>query len=118
MDVTTTSYENCTVVGAVGPLDRTTAPQLESVLEGLDSEDVCRVVIDLSGVSDMSSAGLRVIISAAKRFRRRDGGDLCLAAPSKRVVDVLDLAGLLPVLCVHGTREEAIASFEVPAKQQ
>lgn len=116
MDITTTSYENCTLVGAAGHLDRTTAPQLEAVLEGLDKEDVYRVVVDLSGVSDMSSAGLRVIISAAKRFRRRSGGDLCLAAPSKRVVEVLDLAGLLPVLCVFDTREQAVASFEAPAK--
>lgn len=117
MDITSTSYENCTVVGAVGPLDRTTAPQLEAILDALDSHGVFRVVIDLSGVSEMSSAGLRVIISAAKRFRRREGGDLCLAAPSKRVIEVLDLAGLLPVLCVHDTREQALASFEVQTKQ-
>ena len=116
MDITSTAHKNCTVVSVAGSIDRTTAPQLEAALDSLYSKGQSRVVLDLAGVPEMSSAGLRVIISAAKRFRGRAGGDLCLAAPSRRVVEVLDLAGLLPVLCVCDTSEEAIANFAQRAK--
>jgi anti-sigma B factor antagonist len=72
-------------------------------------------VLDLSGVPEMSSAGLRTIISATKRLRGgRGDGDLRLASPGKRVVEVLELAGLLPVFRVFETSEQAAASFSQP----
>ncbi len=75
-----------------------------------------RIVLDLSGVSEMSSAGLRVIISAAKLLRNeRTGGDLRLVAPGERVVQVLELAGLQSVLRVYRSSDQAIASFVEPS---
>ena len=114
MDVTTLRQDSCTVVQVVGQLDGVTSPHLEAVLQDLlDDQEQRQIVVDLSGVPDMSSAGLRVIISATKRLRSsRTGGDLRLAGPSKRVVDVLELAGLLPVVHVYGTWEEAVESFK------
>jgi anti-anti-sigma factor len=100
----------------VGTLDRRTAPQLEAALQALADKDHSRIVLDLSGVSEMSSAGLRVIISAAKLLRNeRTDGDLRLVAPGERVIQVLELAGLQSVLRVYGTNDQAVASFDQPA---
>lgn len=121
MDITTEPLTSCTVVRPVGTLDRRTAPELESALLALADKGHSRIVLDLSGVGEMSSAGLRAIISATKRLRNeRTGGDLRLAAPSERVVQVLELAGLLPVLKVYRGSEQAVASFDeaaAPAKK-
>ena len=112
MEITTDILASCTVVHPTGTLDRRSAPELESALQTLTDMVHSRIVLDLSDVVEMSIAGLRVIISAAKLLRsERLGGDLRLAAPSARVVQVLDLAGLLPVLKVFDADEQAIASF-------
>ena len=112
MEITTDTLASCIVVHPTGTLDRRSAPELEAALQTLTGQGHSRIVLDLSAVGEMSSAGLRVIISAAKLLRsERLGGDLRLAAPSARVVQVLELAGLLPVLNVFDTDEQAIASF-------
>lgn len=121
MEITSESLANCAVVRPVGTLDRRSASQLEAALQSLVDGGCPRVVLDLSGVSEMSSAGLRVIISLTKQLRsERTGGDLRLAAPGERVVQVLELAGLLPVLKVYRSGDQAIASFDelaAPAKK-
>ena len=115
MEITSEILLSCAVVRPAGTLDRRTAPGLEAALQTLTGQGHSRIVLDLSGVGEMSSAGLRVIISAAKLLRsERTAGDLRLAAPSQRVVQVLELAGLLPVLKVYTTGEQAIASFDEP----
>ena len=115
MEITSYALPTCTVVQPSGKLDRRTAAALEQALQAVASSGVHQVVLDLEGVGEMSSAGLRVIISVTKQLRsERKGGDLRLAAPSDRVVQILELAGLLPVLNVYTSREEAIASFDDP----
>jgi anti-anti-sigma factor len=112
MEITSEILASCAVVRPAGTLDRRTAPDLEAALQALTGQGHSRIVLDLGGVGEMSSAGLRVVISAAKLLRsERIGGDLRLAAPGDRVVQVLELAGLLPVLKVFTTSQEAIASF-------
>lgn len=115
MEITTEVLTSCTVVRPAGTLDRRTAPELEAALLALVDKGHSCIVLDLGSVGEMSSAGLRVIISAAKLLRsERIGGDLRLAAPSERVVQVLELAGLLPVLRVYNSSDQAIASFAEP----
>lgn len=113
MAITSTSADWCVIVQVSGSLNRQTAPELEKALLALADKGQMRVVLDLAGVPEMSSAGLRTIISSAKRLRGgRGDGDLRLAAPGKRVVDVLELAGLLPVFHIFDTCEHAVASFQ------
>jgi anti-anti-sigma factor len=116
MEITSEVLASCAVVRPVGTLDRRTASQLEAALQALADKGHSRIVLDLSGVSEMSSAGLRVIISAAKLLRNeRTGGDLRLVAPGERVVQVLELAGLQAVLRVYRSSDQAIASFVEPS---
>lgn len=103
----------CTIVRVDGPLNRQTAPDLDKALQAVADKGQVHIVLDLSGVPEMSSAGLRTIISATKRLRGgRGDGDLRLAAPGKRVVEVLELAGLLPVFHIFDTSAQAEASFQ------
>jgi anti-sigma B factor antagonist len=70
----------------------------------------CRLVVDLSQVDYLSSAGLRSILTALKESHQ-EGGDLRLVAPQPRVAQILELAGLTPVLKTYGSIEEGVASF-------
>jgi anti-anti-sigma factor len=73
-----------------------------------------RLVMDLAGVEYISSAGLRVLLMAAKRLKGPAAGlVLCGLGPSVRTV--LELAGFLPLFAVEAGREQAVARIGGPA---
>lgn len=117
MDIKLISLDSCQVVELTGYLGGAAASELEAFLQPLlAGRGVHNLVVDLSGVTEMSSAGLRVLISAIKQVRHNKSGDVRLAAPSPRVVEVLELAGLSTVIGIFSSREEAVASFAPAAK--
>jgi anti-sigma B factor antagonist len=63
----------------------------------------------MDGTEFLSSAGVRVLISAQKALKPR-GGKLVIAQPSERVKDVLDLAGLESLFPVYDSTVAALAS--------
>lgn len=77
-----------TVVVA-GNVDTTTAPEFSAAL---NLEGVNEATIDLSGVSYMSSMGLRCLL-VAKKAMTAQGGDILLKGVQKPVKDVLDMTG-------------------------
>jgi len=103
--------EGICVVEAEGRLDAAAASQLETDLEALLGEGKSKIVVDLSGVSYISSTGLRVLLVAIKRARE-DGGDLKLCYLSPRVYDIFRMAGFTNIFPIHGTEEEAARGFE------
>lgn len=112
MKISRIDHDTTTVVAVDGYLGGNHAGELENFLTPLlNGRGPHQIVIDLAGVTEMSSAGLRVLISAIKRVRGSKSGDIRLAAPSKRVVEVLELAGLSTVIQIYLDRTEAVASF-------
>lgn len=67
-------------------------------------------MLDLESVDYLSSAGLRVMVTCLKQVKR-GSGDLRLAAPSPRVSEVLELAGLNSIFQVYPTQVDAVGSF-------
>lgn len=115
MKISRTDYDTTAVVAVDGYLGGAYASELENFLTPmLSGRGPHLIVIDLVGVTEMSSAGLRVLISAIKRVRSSKSGDIRLAAPSKRVIEVLELAGLSTVIQIYPSRAEAVASFTLP----
>jgi len=110
MEISVTEYKRVSVMKVAGRVDSTTAPDLEAALKKLVEGDKSHLVLDLSGVDYMSSAGLRAMVATLKAAKRV-GGDLRLASPSPRVEEVLHLAGLSSIFTIHPSREEAVASF-------
>jgi anti-anti-sigma factor len=58
----------------------------------------------------MASAGVRALV-AAYREAKKHRGDLRIANPSKRMREVLDLAGLEPIFTVYDDVTAAIGSY-------
>jgi len=110
MDLLVKEYKRVAAVQPKGRVDSNTAPELEQALVKLQSEGRTHLVLDLSEVEFLSSAGLRVMVSTMKNLRKI-GGDLVIASPNSRVREVLRLAGLDTVFSIHETREAAIASI-------
>ncbi len=86
------------VVALEGRLDTTTAPQLEEELKtGL--EGVTDLVIDLSKLEYISSAGLRVLLSAFKIMRNK--GKMKVTNANELVKEVFEVTGFSDFLPIE-----------------
>ena len=79
-------------VTVTGHIDTVTAPQLESELS-LDSVE--ELVFDISGVAYVSSAGLRVFLSAYKTMVKKRGMSIVGAQPA--VLEVFKITGFASI---------------------
>jgi anti-sigma B factor antagonist len=68
------------------------------------------VIVDMAGVEFLSSIGIRVLVLGAKTMHRR-GGKLVLLAPQPEVMKVLEVVGILDLLPVAASAEEAKATM-------
>jgi anti-sigma B factor antagonist len=111
LNFTVTEFNRVDVLIVDGIVNSETSPQFNSILnERLDQNEHKNLVIDLQDVTYMSSAGLRALVSALKRARA-EGGNVCLAALSMRVREVMELAGLMEVFPIYDERITAVGSF-------
>jgi anti-sigma B factor antagonist len=110
LNISTENYKRAAVITISGRVDSSNAAEFDAALKNALAEGHHNLVIELSGVNYMSSAGLRAIV-AAHRESRKKGGDVCLAAPSERVAEVLSLAGLHSVFTVYPDTLAAVGSF-------
>lgn len=95
------------IVVPAGRIDSTTSAALEGYFQKLAAAGERHLVVDFGGVDYISSAGLRVMLSLAKRTKDTNGS-LALCALADSVSRVFMLAGFLPLFTVTGTRLEAI----------
>lgn len=58
-------------VVVTGELDLATSEQLDRTLHQVEREATATLVIDLRGVTELDTSGLRVLINADQRARRR-----------------------------------------------
>ena len=90
LEVTVEQSETAVVVHAAGSVDSNTAPQLEEPL--LRAAENGAVQLDLAKVPYMSSAGLRVLLLAAKALQKRGERLRVINAPAQ-IYNVLNISG-------------------------
>ena len=95
-----------------GTIETTNASGLEETLARIVDEACYRIVVDLGGVTYISSAGWGIFISEIKRIRR-NSGDIKLAAMSPEVREVFDLLEFGNILKPFDSAQDAIRDFEV-----
>lgn len=111
MEVTNKQFKRCDLVAATGRIDSNTAPQMAKVFNAINEAGRFRIVLDMSGVNFISSAGLRVMISTQKTCKRWNRGELVLASVPQRIYEAMDLAGFLPLFKIFDDAAEAVGSF-------
>ncbi len=92
MDIEKKNEGTKLTVAVTGHIDTVTAPQLEAEL-ALDAVD--ELVLDLSGVTYVSSAGLRVFLSAYKTMAKKRGMTIVGAQPA--VLEVFRITGFASI---------------------
>ncbi len=109
MEITTRDYKRSNIIRVVGRVDASNYQDLEATLKSYIDSGRVHLVLEMDGTEYLSSAGVRVLISAQKALKPR-GGRLAIAQPSERVKEVLDLAGLDPLFPIYDNTVAAVAS--------
>ena len=97
-----------------GTIETTNAASLEEAIDRIIEDSCYRIVVDLSGVTYISSAGWGIFISEIKRVRR-NAGDIKLASMTAPVREVFDLLEFNNILKPYGDKGEAVRDFQSAA---
>ena len=87
-----------TTIEIVGRLDTTTAPSLEKTINE-DIIDVKNLILDLKGLEYISSAGLRVLLSAQKKMQKI--GAMKVINVCENVMEIFEITGFVDVLTIE-----------------
>ena len=91
MQVNFKTQKNILIIAVNGSIDSNTAPEVqEKVLEA--SADSKNVILDLTEVDFVSSAGLRVILMVYRQIKSKDG-KVVLVGVSEEIKDVMTVTG-------------------------
>jgi anti-anti-sigma factor len=87
--------------------------EFEQAAKGAYAAGGRNMVVDLSKVPSLTSAGIRTILFIYKMLTEPKDVDkhLKLVGPTPAVREVLDIAGILRFIEVYGSQDEAVASF-------
>ena len=110
MDIKTERNDGTLIAKAQGRIDGVNARDFEEAMKAAISSDDGTVVIDLEGLSYISSAGLRVILLIAKTLRKRNA-ELILCSLSDPIREVFEISGFDKIIPVHASREQALSSI-------
>ncbi|WP_349744432.1 STAS domain-containing protein [Roseateles cavernae] len=90
-----------------GRIDSASAPLFEQAVLTLFAMPGRRAVLDFAAVDYISSAGLRVVLMAAKRARQGQGRLLLCALP-QHVREVFEISGFLKIIEAVDERAAAL----------
>lgn len=107
MEITETQHPTATVLALSGRLDGLASPALEQRIDASLAAGAKILVFDLSSLAYVSSAGLRVFLTAAKKFKTTGGRATFVALPAA-IREVFELSGFLTVLDVRADIPSAL----------
>lgn len=108
MEIRNETIEGTTVLAPVGRIDSNSARAVEEVLLPLFNPGAS-VLVDFSELTYISSAGLRVLLLAARRSKAT-GVPLALAGMNKAVDEVFRISGFAKLFKIHADRASALAA--------
>jgi anti-sigma B factor antagonist len=106
VDIEEVEQDGITIIAPTGRLDINTAPEAEAVLiPKFDGGN--GVVVDFAGLTYISSAGLRILLIAAKRSKA-SGVPLALANLAPAILEVFEVSGFAKLFKIAGDRDAAL----------
>lgn len=109
MNVERTSVGEVQVFRIAGRLDSGTSPAFEAQVLSVIRPGANRVVLDFTGVEYVSSAGLRVVLLAAKQTRATQGG-FAIYGMAKPIHHVFQMSGFARIIALFDSEAEAVAA--------
>ncbi len=106
MDITSTLDGGVAVFNIVGAIDSATSKEVDQAVSAVIDAGSRRVIFDLRQVAYVSSAGLRVILMAAKKAKSAGGG-VAVFGLQTGVADVFETAGFGRIIPIAASDAQA-----------
>lgn len=111
MEIVIAQDTDISVFEIKGRLDAVSVPQLEEQLNSWFEKSGIKLIFDLEGLDYISSAGLRIFLTTAKKMKTRNG-KLCMARLRENVKDVFTISGFIALIPACDTLEAAKAAVQ------
>lgn len=98
LNIHKTMENNRAILALEGRLDTVTAPELEKTIAGLP-EGTDALLLDFAALDYISSAGLRVLLSAQKRMARKGGMRVAHVSPA--IMEIFEVTGFSDILTIE-----------------
>jgi anti-sigma B factor antagonist len=102
--------DDVTIISTDSRVDSLDGPKLKDTVRELAQGQCLNLVIDMGKTIFLDSSGCGGLVSALKTLCSQDG-DLKIARPTPRVIEVLQLTRLHRVFQIYDSVESAIKSF-------
>lgn len=111
MEISVTAMGKCDLIVVNGRIDSYTAPDLSEALNKITQNGRYKLILEMNGVTYVSSAGLRVLIDVQKTCKRMSQGEVLLVNIPQRVYETLELAGFVPLFRFYSNVDSAFEAF-------
>ena len=109
MDIQITKVDDVTVIAIEGELDGQTAPAAQNEILPL-TEPGCKILLDMSKVPYMSSAGLRMMLLIYRNVSASEGRSV-LVGLSEEIQDTMEVTGFLDYFETYDTHDAGLAAL-------
>jgi anti-sigma B factor antagonist len=111
MEIVSAQYKHCDLISIQGRVDSSTAPSFTAAMNTIMDANRFKIVLDMSKIDFISSAGLRVLVNSQKNCKRYNRGEIVLAAIPEKIYSALDLAGFIVLFKVFPDITSAVGAF-------
>jgi anti-sigma B factor antagonist len=111
VEIRTENVNDIAVVSLKGRLDINTHGLLETELNALAWKGQTKVLVDVKELDYISSAGLRVLLSAAKQFKKNNGV-IVLVSLAPTVRQVFEISGFNSIFPIFANRAEGLEKMK------
>ena len=111
MELTTQEFKHCDLITIKGRVDSSTAPQLAQALEAANEGGKYKLVVDMSALEYMSSAGFRALLAAQRNSKKYNRGEVVLVDVPDRIREALELAGFTELFKTFDDTLAAVGHF-------
>jgi anti-sigma B factor antagonist len=111
MEISAQEFKHCDLFTIQGRVDSATAPQMAQALETANESGKYKLVIDMSKLEYMSSAGFRALLAAQRNSKKYNRGEVVLVNVPDRIREALELAGFTELFKTFDDTLSAVGHF-------
>jgi anti-anti-sigma factor len=109
MNITESRRDGILVVAPSGRIDSTTSPDFGRHMNAVIDRGDIDIVVDMAGLDYISSTGLSVFLSSAKKIRG-SGGRMALSGLNNRIRLAFEMSGFLRLFPVYPSIDAAVSN--------
>ena len=112
MEISTQEFKDVELIAITGRVDSVQAERLASALEAARRRGKYKIVVAMSQVEYMSSAGFRALGDAQRKSRNHQRGEVVLANVPPQIHEALEMVGFTDYFHIEDTVSAALAFAE------